>query len=185
MFLLQIYLLAVLVIPATANKEPIELARTEAREKFYQCIENEKEISAAIRLFKQISQTNGKYEGICQTYQGVLIALKGKHAFWPHQKFMLVKRGLSTMDAGLKKAPNDLETLFIHSSTCYYLPFFFGRADNARRGFKKVITLLPNQYTNYDKNLITNVIGFLLSHIHLTDKELRVLEDIKVSLTAQ
>ena len=64
MFLLQIYLLAVLVIPATANKEPIELARTEAREKFYQCIENEKEISAAIRLFKQISQTNGKYEGI-------------------------------------------------------------------------------------------------------------------------
>ena len=54
MFLLQIYFLAVLVIPVTANKEPIELARIEAREKFYQCIEDGKEISAAIRLFKQI-----------------------------------------------------------------------------------------------------------------------------------
>ena len=63
-FLLQIYFLAVLVIPVTAKKEPIELARIEAREKFYQCIEDGKEISAAIRLFKQISQTNGKYEGI-------------------------------------------------------------------------------------------------------------------------
>ena len=40
MFLLQIYFLAVLVIPVTAKKEPIELARIEAREKFYQCIED-------------------------------------------------------------------------------------------------------------------------------------------------
>ena len=185
MFFLQIYFLVVLTIPVIANEAPIELAQSEARKKFYQCIENEKEISAAIHLFKQISQTNKKYKGICQTYQGVLITLKGKHAFWPHQKFMLVKKGLSTMDAGLRKASNDLEAIFVHSSTCYYLPFFFGRADDAQRGFRKVIKLLPNQYQNYEQNLIINVIRFLLSHIHLTNKELKVLEDIKVSLIKQ
>ena len=89
------------------------------------------------------------------------------------------------MDAGLRKASNDLEAIFVHSSTCYYLPFFFGRADDAQRGFRKVIKLLPNQYKNYDQNLIINVIRFLLSHIHLTNKELKVLEDIKVSLIKQ
>ena len=78
MFFLQIYFLVVLTIPVIANEAPIELAQSEARKKFYQCIENEKEISDEILLFKQISQTNKKYEGICQTYQGVLITLKGK-----------------------------------------------------------------------------------------------------------
>ena len=83
------------------------------------------------------------------------------------------------------KKPQMISKHYLYTAQLVIICHFFGRADNARRGFKKVITLLPNQYTNYDKNLITNVIGFLLSHIHLTDKELRVLEDIKVSLTAQ
>lgn len=185
MFFLHTYCLVMLAIPVIANKESIELTRIEAREKFYQCIENKKEINATIRLFKKISQANSEYAGICQTYEGILITLKGKHAFWPHQKFMLVKKGLSTMDAGLRKASNNLEALFVHSSTCYYLPFFFGRTDDAQHGFRKVITLLPDQYKNYDKNLIINVIGFLLSHTRLTNKELKVLENIKISLTTQ
>ena len=73
MFLLHIYFLVVLTIPVIADEAPIELAQSEARKKFYQCIENEKEISAAIHLFKQISQTNKKYEGICQTYQDFIM----------------------------------------------------------------------------------------------------------------
>ena len=51
MFFLQIYFLVMLTIPVIADEAPIELAQSEARKKFYQCIENEKEIQYQLSLW--------------------------------------------------------------------------------------------------------------------------------------
>ena len=142
-----------------------------ARKQFYAAIENEKQIDPAIKRFEQIAQAEPKYAERTQVYIGALVALKGKYAFFPHTKLKWARRGLAIMDSGLKKSPNDIEALFIHGTTCYYLPFFFRRSDDAQRDFRKIIKLMPQHIDAYDPKLITNVVVFLLKNAKLMDDE--------------
>lgn len=156
---------------SVAVKEPVEEMLRNARKQFYTAVENKKKIETAIKRFERIKQVEPQYIGRTQVYIGALIALKGKHAFFPHTKLKWAKQGLAMMDSGLKKSPNDIEALFIHGTTCYYLPFFFRRGDDAQRDFRKIIELMPQHIDTYDPKLITNVVAFLLENAKLTDGE--------------
>ena len=142
-----------------------------ARKQFYRAIEDEKGIEPTVALFERIGEMESKYTGRAQVYIGALVALKGKHAFFPHTKFKWAKRGLAIMDNGLQKSPDDIEALFIHGTTCYHLPFFFLRGDDAQRDFKKIIELMPQRVGAYDPKLIKNVVLFLLENAKLMDDE--------------
>ena len=83
------------------------------------------------------------------------------------------------MDGGLQKSPNDIEALFIHGTTCYHLPFFFRRDDDAQRDFRKIIELMPQEVDTYPPKLITNVVAFLLENVKLTDAEKTYLQTLK------
>ena len=155
---------------AAAN-EPVEDMLKKARQRFYAATEDKKLVEPTIKLFGRIEQLAPKYAGRTQVYIGALFALKGKHAFFPHTKLKWARHGLAIMDRGLKKKPNDIEALFIHGTTCYYLPFFFRRGDDAQRDFKKIIKLMPQHIDAYDPKLITNVVVFLLENAKLTDGE--------------
>jgi hypothetical protein len=150
-----------------------------ARKQFYAAIEDEKQIDPAIALFKRIGAAEPKYTGRTQVYIGSLIALRGKHAFFPHTKLKWARRGLAIMDSGLQKSQNDIEALFIHGTTCYYLPFFFKRGDDAQRDFREIIKLMPQQMDTYDPKLIANVVAFLLENVKLTDDEKTYLQILK------
>ncbi|MCE2402474.1 hypothetical protein J4G08_16520 [Candidatus Poribacteria bacterium] len=163
-------LLSLCANSAAVNK-PVEEMLEKARKQFYAAIEDQKLVEPTIKLFGRIEQLAPKYAGRTQVYIGALFALKGKHAFLPHTKLKWAKRGLAIMDSGLKKDPNDIEALFIHGTTCYYLPFFFRRGDDARRDFRKIIELMPQQVDTYDLKLIKNVVVFLLENVKLTDDE--------------
>ena len=178
-------LLFFLSIKGVASDEPIGETLKRARVQFYAAVENEKQISPTIRLFERIERIEPRYTGRSQVYIGALVALKGKHAFFPHMKLKWVKRGLAIMDNGLQKAPNDLEALFIHGSTCYYLPFFFRRGDDAQRDFRKIIKLMPLEIDAYDQKLIRHVILFLLENVRLTDGENAYLQTLKGRLKSQ
>ena len=154
-----------------ASHGSVEETLRGAREQFYTAIEDEKQVAPTIALFKQIAKVEPEYVGRAKVYIGALVALKGKHAFLPHTKLKWAKRGLAIMDSGLQKSPNDIEALFIHGTTCYHHPFFFRRADDAPRDFKKIIKLMPQQIDAYDPKLITNVFVFLLENAKLTDSE--------------
>ena len=156
---------------SVAVNEPVEEMLRNARKQFYAAIEDKKLVEPTIKLFGRIEQLAPKYAGRTQVYIGALIALKGKHAFFPHTKLKWAKQGLAMMDNGLKKSPNDIEALFIHGTTCYYLPFFFRRGDDAQRDFRKIIKLMPQHIDTYDPKLITNVVAFLLENAKLTDEE--------------
>ena len=167
--LIFVLLFSLRVDGAASNKSVEEMLEV-ARKQFYAAIENEKWIEPTIELFERIGQVEPEYAGRTQVYIGALVALKGKHAFFPHTKLKWTKRGLAIMDDGLKKAPADIEALFIHGTTCYYLPFFFKRGDDAQRDFRKIIKLMPQQVDTYDLKLIKNVVVFLLENVKLTDK---------------
>lgn len=169
------FLIAALLFLVCANslavKEPVEETLEVARKQFYAAIEEKKQIEPTIEIFQRIAQLEPKYAGRTQVYIGALVALKGKHAFFPHTKLKWAKRGLTIMDSGLEKNPDDIEALFIHGTTCYHLPFFFRRADDAQRDFKRIVKLIPQQRHAYDPKLIKNVVLFLLENAKLTDNE--------------
>lgn len=166
-------------VDGTASEKSVEEMLEVARKQFYAAIEDKKRIKPTIALLKRIGQMEPKYTGRAQVYIGSLIALRGKHAFLPHTKLKWAKRGLAIMDNGLQKSPNDIEALFIHGTTCYYLPFFFRRGDDAQRDFRKILKLMPQQMDTYDLKLITNVIAFLLENAKLTDDEKMYLQTLK------
>lgn len=169
---------------SVAVNEPVEEILKSARKQFYVAIEDKKQIEPAIKLFEQIARENPKYVGLAEVYRGALVALKGKHAFFPHTKLKWTKRGLAIMDDGLKKASADIEALFIHGVVCYHLPFFFQRGDDAQRDFKEIIKQIPSQMHTYQSELVENIIKFLLEKAKLTDDEkvyLRTLKDTSAS----
>lgn len=165
-----------------AANESIEEMLKRARKQFYAAIKDKKQIEPTIKLFESIEQVEPKYIGRAQVYIGALVALRGKHAFFPHTKLKWTKQGLALMDGGLEKTPDDIEALFIHGTTCYHLPFFFKRGDDAQRDFRKIIKLMPQQMHDYDPKLITHVIAFLLENAKLTNDERTYLQILKDKL---
>ena len=163
---------------ATSEKSVEEVLEV-ARKQFYAAIKDEKRIEPTIALLKRIRQMEPKYTGRTQVYIGSLIALRGKHAFLPHTKLKWAQRGLAIMDSGLQKSPNDIEALFIHGTTCYYLPFFFRRGDDAQRDFREIIKLMPQQMDTYNPELMKHIVAFLLEHAKLTDDEKIYLQTLK------
>ena len=165
--------------------ESVEEMLEGARKQFYAAIEDEKQIEPTIELFKRIGEEASKYAGRTQVYIGALVALKGKHAFFPHAKLKWANRGLAIMDSGLEKDPDDIEALFIHGTTCYHLPFFFRRGEDAQRDFKKIIKQMPTQVRTYDPELITNIVVFLFENAKLTRDETVYLQALKDRLESQ
>lgn len=168
-----------------AADESVEEMLKRAREKFYAAVEDKKQIEPAIKLFERIAREEPKYAGRAEVYIGALVALKGKHAFLPHTKLKWVKRGLAIMDSGLQKRPNDVEALFIRGMTCYHLPFFFQRGDDAQRDFKEILKWMPLQIHTYDPKLITNIAAFLLEKAKLTHDEKTYLLALRDRLKSQ
>ena len=176
--ILILTLLFSLRVDSAASNELAKELLDVARNQFYAAIEDEKRIEPTIALFKRIERVEPKHTGRTQVYIGALVALKGKHAFFPYTKLKWTRRGLAIMDRGLKRNPDDLEALFIHGTTCYYLPFFFRRGDDAQRNFRKIIKLMTQQMDTYDPKLIKNVVMFLLENAKLTDDEKTYLQHI-------
>ena len=174
-----------LFVSSAAGNKPAEEILERARKQFYAAIEDKKQIEPAIKLFERIVQIDKNYAGRAQVYIGALVALRGKHAFFPYTKFKWAKRGLTLMDKGLKKKPDDIEALFIHGTTCYHLPFFFKRGDDAQRNFRKIIKLMPQQMQDYDPKLITHVVPFLLENAKLTSDEKSFLQKLNNRLESQ
>ena len=180
-----VVLLFLLSANRAADSARAEETLKSARKQFYAAIEDKKQIEPAIKLFERIAEVKPSYAGRTQVYIGALVALKGKHAFLPHAKFRWTQRGLAIMDKGLKKSPNDIEALFIHGTTCYHLPFFFRRADDAQRDFKEIIKRMPLERHTYDLKLIAHVVEFLLENARLTGDEKAYLQTLKGKLELQ
>jgi hypothetical protein len=153
----------------------------EARILFYKSVEHKEFIPLSVELWKSLESDSG-FQGRALTYMGALTALKGKHAFWPHDKLKYTQKGLALMDQGRDKSPDDIETLFIHSSTCYFLPFFFKRAEDAQKTLKKIAALLPEKSYQYDTAMVKNVINFILQHAHLDAQEQESLNLLQATI---
>ncbi len=168
----------------TSESETDTLLKS-ARKLFYQSVQSENKIDQAIDQFERIAQKDSDYVGVAQTYIGALTALRAKYSFWPYEKLQWARKGLSKMDQGIQKNPDNLEALFIHGSTCYHLPFFFKRADDAQWAFQKIIDLYPSQNHQYEPQLLLNMIEFILSHAELSQEDRERTQQFRQDLKRQ
>lgn len=157
----------------------------QGRKLFYAAVEDKEQIRPALDIFHKIMHDNPQLEGRALTYIGALEALKGKHAFLPHNKYHHTIQGLFIMDQGLAKNPQDIESLFIHASTCYFLPFFFNRHEDAKRHFKAILELLPETYESYDAEMVHNVINFITQKVEIDAKVQQMLLKIQAAADSE
>ncbi len=157
-------------------------ALEQARLLFYASVEDKHQIEPAIAAFEALIRMQPGREGRARTYLGALAALKGKHSRSPYDKWRWANRGLRMMDAGVAMDPEDIEALFIHSSTCYFLPFFFHRGDDAQAKFRTLVRLLPDKYAQVDRPLLANVIRFIVERARLEPAEQSAIEQLQREL---
>ena len=171
---------SIVVHAANADStKSVEKLLQDGRQLFHESIEDEDQIEPATAVFTELKEHFPSMAGRADAYLGALDALRGKHATWPISKFNWVKKGLKKMDSGIAQSPEDIEALFIHGSTCHYLPFFFGRKDNSRETLGKIASLLPIQASEYDITLIMNVIDFLVEEATLPSTQVAEIMQIK------
>ena len=120
--------------------------------------------------------------GRATVYIGALKALEGKHALFPMTKYKRAVKGLEIMDKGVAIHPEDIESLFIRGSTCYFMPFFFKRSETAQQDFQSLIRLLPENHMQYPDWLVNNVIDFLFQYADMTPEHRQQLEIIQKQL---
>lgn len=165
----------------TYNEEAERLL-DKGRNLFYASVEDKSKLDSAFLIFDKYQNLYPEFQGRATTYIGVLTALRGRHAFWIYTKYNLVKKGLKIMDQGIEQSPDDIEALFVYGSTCFFMPFLFGRKDEAQNAFVRIIELLPQNIQHYDPILMGNVIDFLIEHTDLTDHQNIQLNQIRSGL---
>ncbi len=155
----------------------------ELRKKYYSALEVEDEIDNAIKAFQETSKEREYYAATAKVYIGSLTAVKAKFAFWPGTKLEYANQGIEMMEEGLKDSNDNIESLFIYGTTCYYLPFFFGMSEESETALKKIIKIMDkNSLKLFPKDLLKNALIFIEENIDLDDEEKKSLEDLKVML---
>lgn len=155
----------------------------EARQLYYKSTQDEDAIEKAIEKFNQIKSKDNKLNGVATTYIGSLTAVKAKYATLPTTKYSLAIDGLEQMKLGLTQCPENIEALFVYGSTCYHLPFFFGKAKEAEETLKKIITLSELNYKLYDKEIIINSLNFISDNIDLSNSEKERIEIVRKKIS--
>ncbi len=161
---------------------PAERLLAEGRNLYYQSVEEESMIQTAIDKFEALKSSYPSFTGRAEVYIGALYAIRAKHVFLPNEKLSWANQGLARIDAGLRKAPNDIEALFVHGSVCHQLPFFFNRGDDAESDFDRIIALLPNEHSQYDRTLVNDIFNFLIKNADLSDAKLLTVKGLRTRL---
>ncbi|MFP4527644.1 MAG: hypothetical protein ACLFQX_03770 [Candidatus Kapaibacterium sp.] len=166
----------VIVIIAVAICNPYAASADDAkteqlRKLYYEATENEDKIDPAINMMEQFSRNNPGAKGLMDVYIGSLTAVKARFAFWPPTKLELAEDGIDKMEAGLKMEPDNIEALFIYGTTCYYLPFFFGKSDEAESALIRIVKLIDEQSAKlYNSELLYNALEFIIKNIEMKEQ---------------
>lgn len=177
-----IYIILVFFVYAQLQANTATLLK-EARKLYYKSTQDEEAIEKAIEKFNQIKTKDNKLTGVVATYIGSLTAVKAKYATLPTTKYSLAMDGLEQMKLGLTQCPDNIEALFIYGSTCYHLPFFFGKAKEAEETLKRIINLSELNYKLYDKEIIINSLNFISDNIELSNSEKERIEVVRKKIS--
>jgi hypothetical protein len=175
-----------MLVAATPTHGMVDQARLEkGRSLFYQAVQEEAKLDSAMALYQDLAESSDSLHGRALVYMGALTSLKGKHAFLPQKKVKFVNTGIEIMEEGITVSPTDVEALFVYGSTLYYLPFFFGKKEDAQKTFDLILEYLPGQIHAYDNEMIQNVLAFLDENADLSESQTALLESLQMKVASQ
>lgn len=157
----------------------------ELRALYYSAADSEEKLNEAFDLIENLRFQDPILRSRLVVYKGALITLKAKYTFWPHLKFKYAEEGLDVMALGLKRAQEDIESLFIYGTVCDNLPFFFNKSREADRAFNKIIELLPQRYNLYDRDLVLKVVHYIINNTEIYDGSEEQLKSLAFSSIAK
>jgi hypothetical protein len=75
---------------------------------------------------------------VVEAYSGSLELLDAARTWEIWDKRRLANEGLEKMDQAVNRAPGDLEARFIRAASCWHLPFFYKRKEQAENDFTMI-----------------------------------------------
>jgi hypothetical protein len=75
---------------------------------------------------------------VVEAYSGSLELLEAARTWAIWDKRRLANEGLEKMDQAVNRAPGDMEARFIRAASCWHLPFFYKRKEQAANDFTMI-----------------------------------------------
>ena len=144
--------------PAASAAESPWLDRL--RTYYVEAVEDESALEEAEALI----EAEGRADPTTRAYEGALIVLKAKHAFWPHRKVHYLREGLDMLDALVEAHPEEVEIRYLRLLSCYFIPSFFGRDWSVREDFAALSRGLPDAADRFPADLFDVMVRFVLEH---------------------
>lgn len=163
-------LLLTILIPSVLFADELP----QLRKDYYASINNEK---AAEKFYNSLKNKNPT-DPLTMAYYGSAQAIRAKHAFNPYNKIAHLKSGLKTLEAAVKKDPDNLEIRFLRFSLEHYIPAFLGYSKHLETDKKKIISLVKlKQYNSKDKDLLNNLFKFMKETKRCSAAEIAILDE--------
>jgi hypothetical protein len=164
--------------PSSGRDSGERLARL--RSIYLAAVQDESEIATGLRTVEEIrAATKSPHtHATLSAYEGALITLRAKHAFWPGAKLRHLREGLAILDSVIVANPAHAEARYLRLMSCYYLPGLLGRGWSVREDFAALGRLLPDVGSEYPPDLIAAVTHFVLKHGDLPSAQRRTLETL-------
>ncbi|NNF26772.1 MAG: hypothetical protein HKN73_06115 [Gemmatimonadetes bacterium] len=101
---------------------------------------------------------------VLEAFRGALEVVRGKHAFWPHDKVGHVRNGLARLDQVVEIRPRLVEARYLRLLSSFYLPFFFRRGDTVDADMDSLADLLLERPPRMSAEAYRAVTDFVLDH---------------------
>ncbi|MGC8549515.1 MAG: hypothetical protein ACP5M4_07425 [Acidobacteriaceae bacterium] len=137
-------ILTFFLVAATALAQPLPAAQpastttfqqqlAKARAAYFRDLQGDSDAAGIAKKDFRALQTEAPDNPVVMAYSGSLILLEAARtwAFWNKQS--LSQKGLAEMDKAVAMAPDNLEARFIRGASCWHLPFFFHRKQQAEQ----------------------------------------------------
>jgi hypothetical protein len=107
----------------------------EARRQYFANLQGDRAAGYQARASFRALAHDYPEQSVVEAYSGSLELLEAARTWAIWDKRRLANEGLQKMDQAVNHAPGDLEARFIRAASCWHLPFFYKRKEQAANDF--------------------------------------------------
>lgn len=156
------------ILIGTINVNADAIGKQQLRHSYYAAVKDPEKTERLYSILVASDDNNT----LIKAYIGGLTALKAKHEFNPFTKLRYLSDAEHIMQATISESPDNIEIRFLRFSYQYHVPRILGFSDNLQEDKDIIVRqIISGNYDESDRDLIKNVIDFLLRSKECSDEE--------------
>ncbi len=180
-FIFTFFLLGIISSNSFAfeQKKPVDDSTLDfIRNSYYASIDNDEELEKLEAFIaKEYSANVSKYPPIILAYYGGVIALKGKHAFWPFDKLNYLNTSMDILELAINKDPDNLEIRFLRFSILDNIPGILGYSEEREEDKNKIVQLLcEKNYAQLKESIQEGIANYMVESGRLKVSQVDLLK---------